>query len=127
MPRAQKSWKPIVLVVEDSPLQRMDAVDLVEECGMVAEEAATADEALAILETRSDIAIVFTDVEMPGTMNGLQLVEIIRRRWPAMHMILTSGTFLGEDKNLPPQVKFYPKPYDHKETCATLQRMAACA
>ena len=87
MPREQKGSKPVVLVVEDSPLQRTDAVDLVEECGLVAEEAATADEALAVLETRSDIAIVFTDVAMPGSMNGLQLIEVIRRRWPAMHMI----------------------------------------
>ena len=81
----------VVLVVEDEALLRLNAVDIVEELGCVALEASNADEAIEILKKRSDVQIVFTDVDMPGTMDGLKLAAFVRDRWPPIKLILTSG------------------------------------
>jgi CheY-like chemotaxis protein len=82
---------PAILVVEDEPLLRLMAVDIVEDAGFEALSAATADEALAILETRADVRLVFTDVQMPGSMDGLRLAHAVRDRWPPVELIVTSG------------------------------------
>ena len=74
--------RSVVLVVEDSALIRMGAVDLVLSAGYEALEAQDADEAIRILESRDDIDLVFTDVQMPGTMDGIKLAHYIRDRWP---------------------------------------------
>ena len=80
---AQRSGqKAVVLVVEDEPLLRMAATCLVEDAGFEAIEASNADEAILILEARTDIHIVFTDIDMPGSMDGLKLAEAVRGRWP---------------------------------------------
>jgi CheY-like chemotaxis protein len=72
----------VVLVVEDEPFVRMDAVDIVEEAGFIAAEATNADEAMRILETNPDIRIVFTDIDMPGSMDGIKLAFAVCDRWP---------------------------------------------
>jgi CheY-like chemotaxis protein len=77
-----------VLIVEDEPLIRMSAVDFVEEAGFEAIEASGADEAIAILEQRPDIHIVFTDIHMAGSMDGLQLVAYAKDRWPPLRFIV---------------------------------------
>ena len=81
----------VVLVVEDNALIRMNALDLVRSAGFEGVGAASADEAIAILEARSDIRLVFTDVEMPGTIDGVKLAHYIRNRWPPIHLIVASG------------------------------------
>jgi CheY-like chemotaxis protein len=73
---------PAILVVEDELLLRLMAVDIVETAGFEALSAGTADEALAILEARADVRLVFTDVQMPGSMDGLRLAHAVRDRWP---------------------------------------------
>ena len=73
---------PAILVVEDELLLRLMAVDNVETAGFEALSAGTADEALAILEARADVRLVFTDVQMPGSMDGLRLAHAVRDRWP---------------------------------------------
>ena len=73
--RKNPSSRPHVLVVEDEFFSRIHAVDLVETAGYNATEASNADEAIAILETRKDIRIVFTDIDMPGSMDGLKLAR----------------------------------------------------
>jgi CheY-like chemotaxis protein len=80
-----------VLVVEDEMLLRMRAVDIVEDAGFTAVEAVSADEALAILETRSDISLLFSDIQMPGSMDGLKLAHAVHDRWPSIKIILVSG------------------------------------
>ena len=101
----------VVLVVEDEFLVRLHAVHLVEQAGFEAVEAANADEAISILEARKDIRIVFTDIHMPGSMDGLKLAHAIRERWPPIELILTSGHFnIAKDK-LPARGCFFPKPY----------------
>jgi len=121
-PAARKS---VVLVVEDEPLVRMAAVDLVEEAGFEAIEARDADQAVRILEARADIRIVFTDIDMPGSMDGLKLAAAIRGRWPPIEIILTSGHDNVRDEEIPERGVFIRKPYDHRKLIATLHRMAA--
>ncbi|MFP5075782.1 response regulator [Rhizobium sp. YIM 134829] len=115
---------PVVLVVEDEPLLRMMAADLVEEAGCVAIEASNADEAILLLESRGDIRIVFTDIDMPGSMDGLKLAAAIRDRWPPVEIIVTSGVSMKSADALPDRAVFFPKPYDQRMILATLHRMA---
>lgn len=117
--------KAIVLVVEDEPILRMLAVDVVEEAGLEPIEASDATEAVAILEARHDIRLVFTDVDMPGGMNGLRLAACIRDRWPPIEVIVTSGKPLPEGLVLPARTLFIPKPFDLKQLTSALQRLAA--
>jgi CheY-like chemotaxis protein len=102
---------PAVLIVEDQALVRAGAVDLVEEAGFEAIEAANADEAIRILESRSDIRVVFTDIDMPGSMDGLKLAHAVRNRWPPIKLVVTSGQSLRADKDLPKGGRFVGKPY----------------
>ncbi len=115
----------VVLVVEDEPLQRMMAVDLVLDAGFDVVEAWSADEAVTILENRTDIRIVFTDVDMPGSMDGLKLAAAIRDRWPPIEVIVTSGHARMSDVTLPVGSVFFPKPYDTEKVTAQLNLMAA--
>src|ERR1700691_606694 len=79
---AEVSTRQVGLIVEDESLVRMTAVDMVEEAGFEVLEATNADEAILLLEVRRDIAVVFTDIEMPGSMDGLRLTAAVRGRWP---------------------------------------------
>lgn len=83
--------RPVVLVVEDDFLLRMDAVDMVRAAGFEAVEAGNADEAISILEARPNIHVVFTDIQMPGSMDGLKLAKFVRDRWPPIKIVATSG------------------------------------
>jgi two-component system, response regulator PdtaR len=116
--------KPTVLVVEDELLMRMNAVALVEEAGFAALEATNADEAITILEARKDIRIVFTDINMPGSMDGLKLAHAIRRRWPPIELILTSGDLQIEEEKLPSRGRFLSKPYRPTELRSALSDLA---
>ena len=116
--------KPVVLVVEDEPLTRMHAVSLVADADFDTVEASNADDAIAILEARKDIRIVFTDINMPGSMDGLRLAHAIRRRWPPIELILTSGDFQVDENELPRRGRFIPKPYDRAEVMSLLNDLA---
>jgi len=83
--------RPVVLIVEDEILVRLTAVFLLEEAGFATLEAGSADEAIKLLEARKDIQVVFTDINMPGSMDGLRLAHSIRHRWPPVQLVLTSG------------------------------------
>lgn len=99
-------------MVEDEYLIRRFVVDAIEDAGYVAVQANDADEAIAILEARKDIRIVFTDIEMPGTMDGLKLARAIRDRWPPIELMLTSGKHRLDDDRIPERGRFLPKPYN---------------
>ena len=114
-----------VLVVEDDFLSRLHAVNLVEDAGYIAVEASNADEAITILEARKDIRIVFTDIDMPGSMDGLKLAHAIRERWPPIELILTSGHFNLSDDEIPERGRFFPKPYRDQEIISALQHFVA--
>jgi CheY-like chemotaxis protein len=115
----------IVLVVEDDAILRMMAVHIVEDAGFEPLEAANADEAVRILEARSDIRILFTDIDMPGSMDGMKLAAAVRDRWPPIEIIVTSGHYNIGIEELPTRGVFFRKPYNDHEIIATLQRMAA--
>ena len=99
---------PVVLVVEDEPL-----------------EAANAAEAIALLESRDDIRIVFTDIDMPGGLDGIALAACIRDRWPPISIIMTSGKPWPPRVAIPADTVFFSKPYRQDRVIASLQRMAA--
>lgn len=100
----------LILVVEDDPLQRLGMIDLVEDAGFEAIEARDADQAVEILEARRDIRVVFTDIDMPGSMDGLKLAAAIRKRWPPIEIIVTSGGRKPALEELPVRTSFLPKP-----------------
>jgi CheY-like chemotaxis protein len=89
----------------------MDAVDMTEEFGFDVLEACSSDEAIRPLEGRLDISIIFTDIDMPGSMNGLKLAQAVRGRWPPIKIIVTSGQFKIVEGDLPDGGSFLPKPY----------------
>lgn len=119
------SLSPHVLVVEDEFLSRWHAVELVEAAGYRVVEASSADEAIAILEARKDIRVVFTDINMPGSMDGLKLARAIRDRWPPIELILTSGHFDVPERDIPERGLFFPKPYRDEEIVAALHKFAS--
>jgi CheY-like chemotaxis protein len=113
----------VVLVVEDEMLLRMRAVDMVEDAGFTSVEAVDADEAVAILESRSDIALLFTDIQMPGSMDGLKLAHAVHRRWPPIKIILVSGQLKLASIDIPADSRFFGKPLEAKKMIAEMQSM----
>jgi two-component system, response regulator PdtaR len=113
--------RPVVLVVEDEYLVRMHAAAVIEDAGYDVIEACNADEAISLLEARKDIRIVFTDIEMPGSMDGLKLAHAVRHRWPPIQLILTSGRHCLKDHQIPMRSRFLSKPYEASVLIATMQ------
>ncbi|MEJ5979574.1 response regulator [Novosphingobium sp. PS1R-30] len=111
-------------MVEDEPLIRMLAVEMVEDAGFVAIEAVNADDAILILEARSDIRVVFTDIQMPGSLDGMRLAARVRDLWPPIEIIITSGNVTRDKVVLPSRAQFVPKPYRPAEVIGLLERMA---
>jgi CheY-like chemotaxis protein len=101
----------VILVVEDEALVRLDAIETLTGSGFCVIEAANADEAIAILEVRRDIRVVVTDIQMPGSMDGLKLASVIGNRWPPITLIVTSGQISVQPQDLPERGRFLPKPY----------------
>ncbi|MGZ5874440.1 MAG: response regulator [Bradyrhizobium sp.] len=117
----------VVLVVEDEMLLRMCAVDMVEDAGFTPVEAVDADEAVAILESRSDIALMLTDIQMPGSMDGLKLAHAVHERWPPIRIILVSGQLELTSLDIPAGSEFFGKPLEAKQMIAEMQKMISCA
>jgi two-component sensor histidine kinase len=115
--------KPTVLIVEDEMLLRMRAVEMVEDAGFTPLEAVDADEALALLESRSDIELLFTDIQMPGSMNGLKLAHAVHERWPSIKIILVSGQLTPGEGDRPADSRFFGKPLEVPQMIAELQEM----
>jgi two-component system, response regulator PdtaR len=113
----------LVLVVEDEVLVRLHAVSLLEDAGFSTLQAGSADEAIALLEARKDIRIVFTDINLPGSMDGLRLAHAIRHRWPPIELVLTSGQAKVSDEDLPARSLFLGKPYDRAELVPMMQSL----
>jgi CheY-like chemotaxis protein len=113
----------VILVVEDEMLLRMRAVDMVEDAGYTSVEAVDADEAVAILESRSDIALLLTDIQMPGNMDGLKLAHWVHERWPPIKIILVSGQLELTNIDIPADSRFFGKPLEAEEMIAQMQSM----
>jgi CheY-like chemotaxis protein len=113
----------VVLVVEDEMLLRMRAVDMVEDAGFTPVEAVDADEAVAILESRSDIALLFTDIQMPGSIDGLRLAHAVHERWPPIKIILVSGQLKLANLDIPVDSCFFGKPLEAEAVIAQMRSM----
>lgn len=101
----------VILVVEDEALIRMNGVDVLEQAGYTVLEAASADEAIALLEGAPEVRLLFSDVDMPGSMDGVALAELVHQRWPKIRLLLTSGHHQFKDSDLPDHGRFLSKPY----------------
>src|SRR5213082_666213 len=112
-----------VLIVEDEMVLRMRAVDIVEDAGFHPVEAINADEAISILESRSDISLLFTDIQMPGSMDGLKLAHTVHERWPAIKIILVSGQVNPSEAEKPADSRFFGKPLSVDRMITELQAM----
>jgi len=102
---------PVVLVVEDEPLVRMTMHDALSVEGFHVIEAANAIEAVTVLQARLDILCVVSDVAMPGEMNGVSLTWEVKRRWPNIAMILSSGRLMATAGEVPDGTRLLRKPY----------------
>jgi CheY-like chemotaxis protein len=120
-PNARK--RPVVLLVEDEFLVRMGTRAAVETAGFDVLEASDADEAIAILAVRNDIRLIFADVHMPGSMDGLKLTHFVRDRWPPVEIVATSGRVRLTGSDLPEGGRFLPKPYSAGDIAATLHEL----
>ena len=114
-----------ILIVEDETLIRLNAADMIRSAGYTVVEAANADEAIVILENRLDITVVFTDVQMPGSMDGLKLAAAIRGRWPPIKIIATSGGTKVTHDDLPKGARFLTKPYTGSEITGAISEAIA--
>src|ERR1700709_2748854 len=113
----------VVLVVEDELMLRMRAVDIVEDAGFVPIEAVNADEAIQILKSRDDVTVLFTEIQMPGSMDGLRLAHLVHTRWPHIKIILVSGQIAVTEADKPEESKFFPKPLEIQQMILELQEM----
>jgi CheY-like chemotaxis protein len=100
-----------VLLVEDEPLIQMLAADMLQDEGFDVIMAETADEALKVLEAGTDVQVLFTDVKMPGSLDGIELAEIVHQRWPSVGLLVTSGHMKLSNSDLPDDGHFISKPY----------------
>jgi CheY-like chemotaxis protein len=121
------SRRPVVLIVEDELLLRMDAADMIVGAGFEVIEAGNADQAIEILEARSDVTVVFTDIQMPGSMDGLRLARAVRGRWPPIKIVATSGRLHVEELDLPEGGRFLPKPYSPVQVTGVLRELTGIA
>src|SRR5271168_3081756 len=112
-----------ILIVEDEPLIRMGIASQLEDAGFLIYEAGNADEAICRLEEYAEIRLVFTDINMPGSMDGLKLAHYARGRWPPVKLILTSGHTRPRAEDLPAGSGFFGKPYQLEKIVGSLQAM----
>jgi DNA-binding NtrC family response regulator len=122
MPNPER--RMVVLAVEDEPLVRMFVADFMDEAGFKVIEAVSADEAMTLLQARPDVQAVVTDIEMPGSMNGLGLAKVIQERWPGIGVVVTSGRERPGPDDLSEKVAFLAKPYLPDTVINVIRQMA---
>jgi DNA-binding response OmpR family regulator len=114
-----------ILIVEDEPFIRFDLVDFFEDAGFVVFEAEDADVAIELMEVEPSIRIVLTDVDMPGSMNGVRLAHYIRERFPPTLLLVASGAVKLEAADLPIGATFFAKPYDPRAVLSLIRATPA--
>lgn len=114
----------VVLLVEDELLVRMAAADDLQDAGFHVLEAANADVALAVLESCSDdVQVLFTDIDMPGSMNGLDLAESVQQRWPHISLLISSAYHKPHPGQIPDEGRFVPKPYSSEDVVQHIREL----
>lgn len=122
MPQVDRSSRPAVLVVEDEAILRLAAVDMIESAGFSVINAADATAAMRLLEDHPGIGVVFTDVDMPRGVSGLELAKIVKNQWPGIHVIITSGKVEAGQGALPEDCVFFAKPYHEARVVDEVRR-----
>lgn len=117
--------RPVVLLVEDDPLLRFFAFDLLEDAGFEVIETGGADEALNWLDVHGDVRVILTDIQMPGRLNGLDLAALVRRRWPGILILIVSGGVCPSSADIPEGGRFVAKPYEGSTVVRHLREMIA--
>jgi CheY-like chemotaxis protein len=117
--------KSVVLVVDDEPLIRMNAADMLVDAGFDVLEAENAVDALAILADHPEIQVLFTDVNMPGDMDGLDLARRVHQLRPEVHLIVTSGKVTPSAESIPSNSDFLGKPYREHQVIALIESAIA--
>jgi CheY-like chemotaxis protein len=115
--------KPLVLIVEDEALVRIVAASMLQDAGFDTLEADSADHALLVLERRPDVRVLFSDVQLPGSMDGLHLAVAVHDRWPSIKLLLTSGGVSVSNDKIPDDGQFLPKPYDAGQVVGAVRAM----
>lgn len=116
---------PAVIVVEDEAFILMDIVEQLQAEGFRVYEASNADRAIELLSLHPEIGLLFTDIDMPGSMDGLKLAAAVRDRWPPVRIIVTSGARMIEAKDMPHGSVFFSKPYNHEAVMVAMREMTA--
>ena len=116
-------YRPTIIVVEDEPMNRLIAVDVLEEAGFEVVDFGRADEAIAFAETATEaISAVFTDINVPGDRDGIDLAREFARRWPATVLLVTSGRFgMNRPPELPDGALYMTKPWRAREVVEALR------
>lgn len=128
MDQSTSTARPIVvLVVDDEPLVRMLGVDVLEDAGFAVVEAGDAAEALDKLRSHPDVRVLFTDVNMPGELNGLELARLVHERRPDIRLLIASGQVRPRPEELPEDGQFVPKPWVPGEIVERIRGMLAAA
>ncbi len=116
---------PTVLIVEDEPLVRMHGCDMLESAGYDVLEAETADEALSLLERHNRVRLLFSDIDMPGSMDGLELARRVHHRWPTIGLLVTSGHHRPAPYMIPDHGRFIAKPWKENSVLAEVRAILA--
>jgi two-component system, response regulator PdtaR len=111
---------PVILTVEDEVLVREYLEQILNDTGFTVISTSNADDAIEALESRDDIQFIITDVNMPGSMDGLKLAEAVRDRWPPIKVIITTGRAPPTEGQAPTDSVFLPKPYTSEAVAAAL-------
>jgi two-component system, response regulator PdtaR len=115
--------RPVVLLVEDEPFIRMATADALEDAGFEVVETVDAQAAQEVLLRRTDIRVLFTDVRMPGPMNGLELASLVRTRWPHISVVITSGHLELDNGMMPEEAVFIAKPYGEQAPARAIRAL----
>jgi CheY-like chemotaxis protein len=115
--------QPLILVVDDNGVLRMHAAELLKEAGYDVLEAADTETAVGFLETRSDIRLLFTDVQLPAGRDGLSLAQQVKEQWPKVLLLITSGGPKVSDESIPHEARFLTKPYSNREVLGHVDAM----
>jgi two-component system, response regulator PdtaR len=115
--------KRAVLIVEDDALVRVIGSDALEDAGYEVLEAASADEALSLLDANDNVRLLFTDIRMPGKLDGLQLADLVHERWPTIKILITSGDTWPSQDRIPDDGQFIAKPYKVSALCDQVDRI----
>ena len=120
----QTSTVPYALAVDDDAIIRIDACQILEEAGFRCLDADSGDAAVAILaEKHERIVVLFTDVEMPGSVDGFALARHVAERWPHIEIVVSSGRRTPEPGQMPEKAAFITKPFSAEVVHAELRRL----